>query len=126
MKPAVGKVFTAEEANRMLPLVSRIVVDILQSGNDMKTMARETMTGDHAAKLEDRIANLKFYLKELEELGCSYKDWDFKTGLVEFPSEIDGRPAILCWRSDEDAVTQYYFVSESYEKRHRLPATILR
>jgi hypothetical protein len=73
------------------------------------------------AKLEHRIAELKIYVKELEDLGCSYKDWDFKSGLVEFPAEIDGRPAILSWRSDEDRVSQYYYIEENCDKRRPLP-----
>ncbi len=121
MSTAATRVFTAEEASRMLPLVRRIVVDILESGNGMKTMARETMTGDHAAKLEHRIAELKSYVKELEDLGCSYKDWDFKTGLVDFPAEIEGRSAYLSWRSDETSVCHYYFIEENCEHRRPLP-----
>jgi hypothetical protein len=119
------KLFSAEEANRMLPLIRRIVADILSAGNGMKSMAKETMTGDHAAKLENRIAELKSYLKELEDLGCSYKDWDFKTGLVDFPSEIDGKSVLLCWRSDEDAVTHYHFSDDDYDKRKLIPAVAL-
>ena len=122
MTTIATKLFTADEATRMLPLVSRIVNDILLSGNSMKSMARETMTGDHAAKLEHRIAELKSYVKELEDLGCSYKDWDFKTGLVDFPSDIEGRPAYLSWRSDETTVGYFYFIEENCEQRRPLPA----
>lgn len=123
MSTTETKVFTAEEASRMLPLVRRIVVDILEAGNGMKSMARETMTGDHAAKLEHRIAELKSYVKELEDLGCSYKDWDFKNGLVDFPAEIEGRPAYLSWRSDEASVHHYYFIEESCDQRRQLPVS---
>lgn len=115
------KVFTADEATRMLPLVRRIVDDILQAGNVMKTMARETMTGDHAAKLETRIAELKAFIKELEDLGVTYRDWDFKSGIVDFPSEIDGRAALLSWKSDEVQVTHFYYADEAPEKRRSLP-----
>jgi hypothetical protein len=119
------KLFTVEEANRMLPLIRRIVADILNAGNGMKAMSKETMTGDHAAKLEIRIAELKSYLKELEDLGCSYKDWDFKTGLVDFPAELDGKPVLLCWRSDEDKVSHYHFSDDDYEKRKLIPTVAL-
>ena len=121
MKKPANKLFTVEEANRMLPLIRRIVSDIVKAGQDMKTMSRETMTGDHAAILENRIAQLKSYLAELEELGCFYKDWNFHAGIVEFPAEIDGKSAMLCWRSNEPALTEFYFRDEGDGKRQPLP-----
>ena len=124
MKSKVAKVFTVEDANRMLPLIRTIVADILRSGMEMKRLSRETMTGDIASKLENRIADLKKYLQELEDLGCSYKDWDFKTGLVDFPGEIDGQPVLWCWRSDEEAVTHYHGVQEGYDKRRLVPRVL--
>jgi len=105
----------------MLPLLRNIVADILKAGNDMKSMARETMTGDHAARLETRIAELKSYLQELEDLGCTYRDWDFKTGMVDFPCEIDGQPACLNWRSDEPSVRFYVRNPEQREPRLPIP-----
>jgi hypothetical protein len=115
------KKFTPEQADRMLPLVRRIMEDILKTGNEMKTMARETMTGEQASRLEKRIADLKIYLKELEDLGCAYRDWDFRHGMVDFPSELDGEPVWLNWRSDEASVTHYYPIDDTPHKRRPLP-----
>ena len=113
--------FTVEQADRMLPYVRRIMEDILKAGNEMKAMARETMTGDHASRLEKRIAELKGYLKELEDLGCAYRDWDFRHGLVDVPSELDGEPIWLSWRSDEPSVRHYYAGGEPAHLRRPLP-----
>lgn len=124
MKTKAGKLFTVDEANRMLPLVRRIVTDILDAGNEMKKMSRETMTGEHAVRLETRIAELKSYLQELEDLGCSYKDWDFKTGMVDFPTEIDGKTVFLCWRSDEESVGFYHRDAADYDKRKPIPPAL--
>jgi hypothetical protein len=122
MKNTVAKVVTVDEANRMLPLVRKITADILSAGMDMKAMSRETMTGEHASRLELRMAQLNTYLQELEDLGCSYKDWDFKTGLVEFPGELEGKPVLLSWRSDESSVNHFHDMAEAHEKRRPLPA----
>jgi hypothetical protein len=119
-----NRIFTLDDANRMLPLVRPIVADILRAGNDMKEMSRQTMTGDHAAKLEQRIGQLKGYLQELEDLGCSYKDWDFKTGIVDFPGELDGEAVLYSWKSDEPAVHHYHFPSETMEMRKPVPSPV--
>jgi hypothetical protein len=33
---------------------------------------------------------------------------DAETGLVDFPSEREGRPVFLCWRLGEDRVAWYH------------------
>ena len=119
------KIFTIDDANKMLPLVRPIVEDILKAGNIMKEMSRETMTGDHAAKLEVRITQLKTYLQELEDLGCSYKDWDFKSGIVDFPGEIDGESILYCWKSDEETISHYHFSSETFDDRKPIPRVLI-
>lgn len=125
MKPESTRVFTIEEANNMLPLVKPIVEDILKAGNEMKDMSRQTMTCEHAIRLENRITELKAYLQELEDLGCSYKDWNFKAGIVDFPGELNGEPVLFCWKSDEPSVAHYHADDETYEDRKLIPQTVL-
>jgi hypothetical protein len=60
-------------------------------------------------------------MKELEEIGCSYKDWSFELGLVDFPSIIDGKEVLLCWRSDEESVKYYHGLLEGFAGRKPIP-----
>ncbi len=45
---------------------------------------------------------------------------DPETGLVDFPSEIDGRPVFLCWRLDEDEVAWYHEHQAGFASRKPL------
>ncbi|GDX64740.1 hypothetical protein LBMAG35_15780 [Chlorobiota bacterium] len=119
------KYFTPEEANRTLPLVRSIVNDILRIGSQLRTRITDLMqTGEDPRKDESCMAfsdTLKELHAELEELGCEYKDWNFNIGLVDFPAIIEGREVLLCWRSDEDAITHYHGFMDGYSGRKPLP-----
>ena len=115
--------FTPLEASRTLPLVRRIVGDILTAGRELRALAREAR-GERArlAALEARIRELA---QELERIGCSYKDWGFELGLVDFPAVIDGREVLLCWRSDEPRLEWYHTPEAGFAGRTPIPAELL-
>jgi hypothetical protein len=109
------KLFTRREAESSLPLVRRIVADALETARRI----RELEEGDPAVP---RLQNeLEEHLRELEEMGCYFKDWNFSIGLVDFPAVIGGETVFLCWRSDEDSLGWYHGVEEGYGGRKRLP-----
>ena len=64
-------------------------------------------------------------MKELEDLGCFYKDWNFEIGLVDFPALIQGEEVFLCWRSDEKNIRWYHPVEEGYAGRKLIPENLL-
>ena len=66
------------------------------------------------------------HFEELEALGCSYKDWNFSVGLVDFPSVIDGEEVFLCWRSDEKALGYFHGPEEGFTGRREIPAKYLK
>jgi hypothetical protein len=120
--------FTPGRANRALPLVRRIVADILDRSRELRGRAALAGAGDPRSDpevrgLEREIAEL---VRELQKLGCEFKDPSFETGLVDFPAEIGGRPVWLCWRSDEDRVTHYHGRDEGFASRKRIPDHLLR
>ncbi len=120
------RVFTPVEANRTLPLVKRVVQDILALGADLRKLAgrplTETAEIDQAHELQDKLNRL---MAELTEIGCDYKDWGFEMGLVDFPGFIDGQPVCLCWRSDEPAVEWFHAPDAGYAGRQPIPAELL-
>ncbi|MDA0746259.1 MAG: DUF2203 domain-containing protein [bacterium] len=119
------KYYTPAEANLTLPLVRRIVSDIQETGQRLFKQAEEL--GEAAAEdtgIKKMIDTLNEFFAELEQLGCSYKDPNFKLGLVDFPALIEGKEVELCWRSDEPSVA-FYHGQEGYAGRKPIPEKYL-
>lgn len=120
------RLFTPAEANRTLPLVRRIVADILEIGAELKAAAEPREPGwERAPGVQKRMDQLAELMAELDAIGCSYCDWNFELGLVDFPAEIDGQDVLLCWRSDEPAVSYYHGLHTGYAGRQPIPTTLL-
>lgn len=120
------KYFTLTEARNTLPLIRKIVNDILKSGQELKLLAMKLQdraeSNELFIELENKLLN---YISELESLGCFYKDWDFKFGLVDFPAKIDNKTILLCWRSDEDDISFYHSLEDGYLGRKPIPENII-
>ena len=111
--------FSVEEANRTLPLVRRIVSDAVRDYWRWQEKVREyeevaanrkvDQPSDEAERLEREAQQLARdidgYIAEIRELGVEMKGID--SGLVDFPSEVNGRPVLLCWQLGEESV-QYW------------------
>ena len=133
MSSAATRTFTVEQANRMLPLVRRIVRDIVdahqawqrsvRSYENAATWTRADAPSDHVTALENEVrrlaAEIESYLVELRELGVDFKG--FEQGLVDFPGEREGRVVCLCWKLDEDEVGYWHEVSDGYAGRQPIP-----
>ena len=114
------RLFTVAEAQRTLPLVRAIVQDVL----DLGAQAREVLSGRVQEPTIDELQDeLREHLAELAGIGCYYKDWNFRIGLVDFPALIDGEVVFLCWRSDESELSFYHRIEDGYAGRRPLPGT---
>lgn len=114
--------FTTAAANETLPLVRKIVEDILETGRDLRDLAGTLGTNfDDDAKVRCLKASLRELFDELENIGCSYRDWNFDIGLIDFPGTINDRDVLLCWRSDEPELMFYHGVAEGYAGRKPIP-----
>lgn len=112
------KYFTPEEANKTLPLVKKIVVDILNDASLIRSISSTLASNiENNPDIIRLTGNIKNYLSELEEIGCYYKDWNFQLGLVDFPAIINGEEVLLCWRSDEEKIEYYHGVNDGYTGR---------
>lgn len=120
------KYFTPKEAQKTLPLVRQIVEDILKAGEKLRTLIlEEGKDTAESAESKELLSEINNYIKEIEELGCYYKDWSFSVGLVDFPSVIDGKEVFLCWRSDEHHILFYHYMEEGYSGRKKIPELLL-
>lgn len=129
-KPA--KVFTLDEANAMLPLVSAITADLANLHREIEdreqrlsdlTQGRDLESGDpyddelaqiHEELEKDKI-RLMEYIKELQDLCVEPKD--LRMGLVDFPGEMDGRQVCLCWKLGEPEVMFWHEVDTGFAGR---------
>ncbi len=122
MQNKFKKYFTPEEAKRTLPLVKNIVKDILDYSFQIRTIAESLKENpSENPEIQSLMDKLEFFMQELEELGCFYKDWSFSVGLVDFPSIIDGEEVFLCWRSDEHDIIYYHSIQEGFSGRRLIP-----
>ncbi|MEP7347954.1 MAG: DUF2203 domain-containing protein [Gemmatimonadaceae bacterium] len=126
------RTFTVEQANRMLPLVGRIVHDIVTHHERWSQIVGEfeilNLSGDierstgRAFELQleaERIASdIQGFVLELEALGVEFKSFDI--GLVDFPSVRDGRTVLLCWKLNEPEVAHWHEVEAGYGGRQPL------
>ena len=129
MSEAATRTFTVEQANKMLPLVRRIVRDIVDAHRawsravkayeNAATWTRADSQTTQLTPLENDVRKLateiEGYLSELRELGVDFKGFDM--GLVDFPGERDGRPICLCWKLDEDSVGFWHEIADGYAGR---------
>lgn len=124
--------FTVDQANRTLPLVRKIVEDVVAQHRRWRDVILEldlAASNAHAddprtdpAELERRAQaiarELEGYQRELVDLGIQLKDP--RLGLVDFPSEIGGRQVLLCWRLGEPEVQFWHEVDAGYAGRQPL------
>jgi hypothetical protein len=115
------KYYTPQEANQSLPLVRRIVEDILARAKEVKALMNDGV-GDSNRKQYDKLLSVvEDHTRELEDLGCFFKDWNFEKGLVDFPAIIDGKEVLLCWHSDEPEVRWYHGLEDGFHGRRPIP-----
>ncbi len=120
------KHFTPEEAQRTLPLVRKIVGDILNTSREIRLLT-DDKNGivENDPQIKRMVNDIQGFISELEEIGCYYKDWNFSMGLVDFPALIDGKEVFLCWRNDEDDIKYYHAIEAGYAGRRVIPQRYL-
>jgi hypothetical protein len=120
------KYFTPAEARRTLPLVKNIVQDILETTKEMRLLADEignNVEGDD--RIKKMASDVDKFMNELEEIGCYFKDWNFRIGLVDFPGLINGREVFFCWKSDEEDIEFYHELDEGFSGRKPIPLELI-
>lgn len=122
------RLFTPAQANRTLPLVRRIVTDILAKGGELRALVASHPQGlpvkqhERAGRLDGELREL---FRELERVGCSFRDAGFQRGLVDFPARIDGEDVLLCWQTEEPRVAWFHAPDAGFAGRRPIPAALL-
>jgi hypothetical protein len=132
------KTFTVESANRTLPLVRRIVEDLVRQYGRWQQKLREceiaaagvesAQRGETALlqrEVQALATEIEGYVDELADLGAEAKA-PLDGGLVDFPGEVDGRLVYLCWRLGESSIQYWHEIDAGFAGRqpiHSLPAS---
>jgi hypothetical protein len=126
--PSPVKRFTLAKANLTLPLVKRIVSDIVKTHAQVVALQAAVET----AKLKDQPAvqadldraleQLQTYVDELHDIGCDLKD--YQIGLVDFLGRHQGRPVCLCWKLGEETIGYWHELRAGFAGRQ--PITSLQ
>ena len=96
--------------------------DILATGQHIRDIsARIGSNAEQDPEIIRLMGQLEELFEEVEDIGCYYKDWNFSIGLVDFPSMIDGKEVLLCWRSDEEELKYYHGTEEGFAGRKLIP-----
>ncbi len=132
------RLFTLEEAERTLPLVSRIVADLVAehpawragvSRYEALSLAADPTAGETAemvavrTEVAQRAERIDGYLRELEDIGCLFKG--FESGLVDFPSLRNDEPVYLCWQLGESRIVAWHELETGFAGRQPIDEAVL-
>jgi hypothetical protein len=132
------RIFSVDEANRTLPLVRRIVGDLLDEYPRWRSAVShyEVLSGGARADwgetpelLNARLAvttlaeRINGYLGELSDIGCVFKG--FEAGLVDFYALREDRLIFLCWRLGEPAIEHWHEIDSGFSGRQPLDPGLL-
>ena len=114
--------FSLAEANSTLPLVKRIVGDIVRThGLVLKyqgELERSPSSKDPSAtqsRLDDAVNHLEDYVDELTDVGCELKD--YQIGLIDFVGRHQNRDVHLCWKLGEEQIGYWHEINAGYAGR---------
>jgi hypothetical protein len=127
------RLFTLEEAQALLDSELRAeaerMVDVRARGRDLEGRWRRLViaVGSNGGNFEKpEVRKLRAELRQAADdltasldvfagHGVQVKDPD--TGLIYFPAEIDGRPALLCWRVGEERIGFWHTLEGGFAGR---------
>jgi hypothetical protein len=129
------KLFTLEEAEALLPTARdellamqacKRQIDELREGlGDVAGRATgnghvrdENAIAEKRRRAEALVAQLNERLARINEWGIELKGLD--EGLLDFPSERDGRVVYLCWRLGEDHIAWWHEIQAGFAGREPL------
>jgi hypothetical protein len=121
------KRFSLAEANRTLPLVKRVVGDVVRMHEELTQLqaaiegAKPREQAAYQPKIDRAVEQLQGYVDELRSIGCDLKD--FQMGLIDFIGRHQGRDVCLCWKLGEESIAYWHEVQTGFAGRQ--PVSIL-
>jgi hypothetical protein len=91
---------------------------ILRAAKVIRERVASDGGGHEGKEYWEATASLKADVEHLAALGILLRDPE--TGLVDFPSEREGRPVYLCWRLGEERISHWHDLESGFAGRKPL------
>lgn len=115
------KLFTLQEANELLPDVAVNLKEIKRLYSTIAVYRESARAAAGSSEFGGGMLGGSRYVQalyetgkittELDELGIQLKD--YSRGLIDFPSEKDGRIILLCWQLGEEERIEWWHELEA-------------
>lgn len=126
--------FTLDEANALVPWLAEtfrkldlarqeyVVLQERLIQERLSEMPKDPGSADETSQIE---ANVELLARQIEEgveeiLDRGIIVRDVATGLVDFPSQREGREVYLCWIGGEDQIDFWHETNQGFAHRERL------
>lgn len=130
--------FTVEEANALIPTLELIMGRLQRQGlvlrDELAELARtmaqapEELTTSQIIELRPQlrpvVEEIEALLHQIEAYGLQMKGLDL--GLIDFPTEMNGEVALLCWQYGEKEVAFYHTLDAGFAGRKPLATLAAR
>ena len=132
----MSKTFTLAEAQTLLPVLESLVRKAQSAGSraaalelEMQQLSQRIFLsgGMHVniaaaarrrAEREKALQDVKDSLAEIDAIGVQVKD--LEQGLLDFPSLVDGRTILLCWKLGEKEIAFWHSPEDGFAGRKPL------
>lgn len=112
------KLFSLQEANKLIPTVETLLSDMQNAINDALSLRQElTEVKSNSLEARNLVQEMQFLGRvvnenkaELDKLGVFIQDID--TGKIDFPSQLGAEVVYLTWEKGNDAITHYHRLNE--------------
>jgi hypothetical protein len=132
-----NKIFSVEEANRLIPYLERALQTLSASARDIGALQNELLVlnaiessgatskshdvrdlREKEARCARMLEEFRAALHEVASQGCILRDLDL--GLVDFYTMAREKVVCLCWRAGETRVTHWHTTDEGFSGRRPL------
>jgi hypothetical protein len=130
------RTFSVEEAQSLLPVLEALLDRAIEAKGDAEGLEGEMqlvrqrifLNGGmlidvsevqrNRKALEAAVQRAKDSLEEIDAIGVQVKD--LETGLLDFPTEMDGEIVLLCWKKGEEKIEFWHTVEAGFKGRQPL------
>jgi hypothetical protein len=134
----LSKTFTLSEAQTLLPVVEALLHKARAAAAHASELEQEmqelsqriflsgglhvdvSVAARRRAERDKALQEGKDTLGEIESIGVQVKD--LEQGLLDFPSVVEGKAVLLCWKLGEPAIAYWHTEEEGFAGRKPLDA----